>query len=376
MGWRHKDFGRRNDPDSSSDSMKILRRPQVLLVLVSGMLVVGALSFFVGHSTERFDGRQERMAADLQADRSTAPMGSVVFLDLAGHQLLPRYVDLAIGDGLRIRKGSGAEILLRVKGVVAESRSVTAPRTRVVLEIDGVEFSAFCGMLRSGSTGIGPIEAGGIKVGVEITKLVFSRITSKRTFNSYAAFRLGKDVRLAIWDPGQPMMADAMGNFIVDQPAWTRERYGNWLHKTDYGLHSAIDIFATTSRVPEKVRSPVDGVSYCYNKEAPPDSATMMKHVNIYSASEVGPRHEKILFRFLHLSQILVENGGQVRKGQVIGYTGHTGFNAAVGDHLHFEIRLNPSLLGMEFDDRILASIPVNPYPFLLEWWGNRGGRQ
>lgn len=316
------------------------------------------------------------MATYPQADRAATSDGNAGYLDLAGQQLLPRYVDLAVGEGLRIRKGNGTEILLRVKEVLAESRSSAAPRTRVILEIDGAKWAALCGMLQPGRAGIGPIEAAGLKIGVEITRLVFSEITTKPSFNSYAAFRLAKDVRLAIWDPGQPMMAAAIGDFIVEQPVWTREHYGNWLHKTDYGLHSAIDIFATTSGVPEKVLSPVDGVSYCYNKDAPPDSSSTMKHINIYSAAEVGPRHEKILFRFLHLSQILVENGSQVRKGQVIGYTGHTGFKAYVGDHLHFEIRLNPSLMDMEYDDNILASIPVNPYPFLLEWWGNpRGGK-
>lgn len=316
------------------------------------------------------------MAAEIEHNHKlSASAGSEGYLDLSGKQLLPAYVDLNIGDHLRIRCNDGRETHLLVRQVLAERKDGATPRTKVVLEIDGKTVEAYCGMLHPKLSGIAPVKAGSIMIGVEVTRLVFSRITRKKTFNSYAALRLTTDVRLAIWDPDQPIMAAASGIFIVDQPHWTRECFGNWLCKTNYGLHSGIDIFATTSGVAEKVRSPVDGVCFCYHKNAPEDSETIQKHVNIYSTAEVGPRKEKILFRFLHLSRILVENGEVVRQGQVIGLTGHTGFKAHIGDHLHFEIRLNPSLMGMEFNDDILASIPVNPYPFLLEWWHRRGER-
>jgi hypothetical protein len=50
-----------------------------------------------------------------------------------------------------------------------------------------------------------------------------------------------------------------------------------------------------------------------------------------------------------HLSKIEVKEGQEVRKGDKIGYTGHTGL--AGGDHLHF---------GM-----MVWGVPVNP----IEWW-------
>jgi hypothetical protein len=54
----------------------------------------------------------------------------------------------------------------------------------------------------------------------------------------------------------------------VAKPIWTKRKYGNWLHKTKYGFHSAIDIFATKNGTPEAVLSPVDGVVYkVYNKD-------------------------------------------------------------------------------------------------------------
>jgi murein DD-endopeptidase MepM/ murein hydrolase activator NlpD len=50
-----------------------------------------------------------------------------------------------------------------------------------------------------------------------------------------------------------------------------------------------------------------------------------------------------------HLSQIGVTPGQEVRKGDVIGFTGQTGL--AGGDHLHFGV--------------MVGGIPVNP----VEWW-------
>ncbi|WP_421902018.1 M23 family metallopeptidase [Maridesulfovibrio sp.] len=55
---------------------------------------------------------------------------------------------------------------------------------------------------------------------------------------------------------------------------------------------------------------------------------------------------------YSHLSQIDVEPGDMVAKGQVIGKTGATGM--AGGDHLHYGV--------------ICAGIPVNP----VEWWDGR----
>jgi murein DD-endopeptidase MepM/ murein hydrolase activator NlpD len=53
--------------------------------------------------------------------------------------------------------------------------------------------------------------------------------------------------------------------------------------------------------------------------------------------------------RYAHCAVILVKDGDFIRKGQLIGFVGTTGFST--GNHLHFEIRYN--------------AIPLNPLDFL-----------
>lgn len=289
------------------------------------------------------------------------------------YQILPHYVDLDVGQSVRVVKSDGKEIVIRVVSVQAESRRYACPLTRVDLEVGGERCVAYCGMLRRGAGGIAPLKVDGIVLGVEITRLVFSKMKhGPSLYNTYGNFRLRGDLRLAIWDEAHGIIRDTAGVFVVDQPTWTRNRFGNWLHITSYGIHSGIDVYPTRNGQPENVLSPVGGTIHgVYNRDVSPDDIERNKTVNIYGDSIVGPGGEKLLYRFLHFSEILVAEGDSVKRGQVIGLTGHTGFHPRIGDHLHFETRLNPSLFGYEPTDDPSATIPVNPYNFLLEWYDN-----
>lgn len=337
--------------------------PWLILVSVVLLLVIalGGRSFSLGWWRE---------TSQKQSRQKTAKKKTVNLQGRAGFQLIPQYVDLAVGDTFTIIKADGEKTDIRIAFIEVESAALSCPRTRVDLEVGKRTYAAYCGMKEPRSGGIAPVEIDGIKVGVEATRLLFSRIKGGSShFNTYEALRLRNDVRLAVWDASRGTMPGVRGRFVVDQAAWSRDRFGNWLHKTSYGIHSAIDIFATTHNVPEKVRSPVKGtVHSIYNRDGSPEDSRRSKAVNMYGDAVVGPAGEKVLYRFFHFSKVLVSVGQSVQPGQVIGLTGHTGFDPSIGDHLHFEVRLNPSHFGLRRKDGLSATIPVNPYYYLLEW--------
>jgi murein DD-endopeptidase MepM/ murein hydrolase activator NlpD len=58
---------------------------------------------------------------------------------------------------------------------------------------------------------------------------------------------------------------------------------------------------------------------------------------------------------YAHLSSWTVKEGQEVKKGEIIGYTGATGF--AGGDHLHFAV--------------MLSGYPVDPVEWFDQKWLN-----
>lgn len=92
------------------------------------------------------------------------------------------------------------------------------------------------------------------------------------------------------------------------------------------------------------------------NKEAPGIAAAEAGVVSYISTQRYAYGHHVIIDHpsglqtlYAHLSQIYVNQGDQVSRGQVIGKMGSTGRSSGV--HLHFEVRKN--------------GVPVNPLPFL-----------
>jgi murein DD-endopeptidase MepM/ murein hydrolase activator NlpD len=73
----------------------------------------------------------------------------------------------------------------------------------------------------------------------------------------------------------------------------------------------------------------------------------------IYGLTVVLDHGQGLSSLYGHLSTISVESGQEVKKGDIIGYTGRTGL--AGGDHLHFGI--------------MVSGIPVNPREWLYGHW-------
>ena len=287
-------------------------------------------------------------------------------------RITPYYIDLNRGDILKIIKEDSSKIVIGIKDIGIDSRRFSCPRTKVLIDMDGERKWLYCGMEEPKRRGIEPLCIRELKIGIEITRLLFSKIGRKKAspFNTFENFKLHKDLRMVIWDAHKPILQVSESAFVVDQPVWTRSKFGNWLHLTGYGFHSAIDIFASKNGTPEAVYSPVAGIVYnVYHKGGSAHSRRNSKAVNLYGKEMVGPHGERILYRFQHLSRIVVSKNEEVKAGQIIGFTGHTGFDPRIGDHLHFEIRMNPSCFAKSYNDDIFESIPVNPYFYLLEWW-------
>ena len=58
---------------------------------------------------------------------------------------------------------------------------------------------------------------------------------------------------------------------------------------------------------------------------------------------------QKISTLYAHMSRTAVKVGTYIKKGQVVGYEGSTGYST--GPHLHFEVRVNGK--------------PINPIKFI-----------
>lgn len=128
-------------------------------------------------------------------------------------------------------------------------------------------------------------------------------------------------------EPSAPLLAGGTG-----QLAWP---VGGRITQRPVWYHMAIDIA---------------------NKEAPGIAAAQSGVVSYVSFQTYAYGHHLIIDHggglqtlYAHLSQIYVEPGQQVGRGQLVGKMGSTGRSSGI--HLHFEVRKN--------------GVPVNPLPYL-----------
>lgn len=115
------------------------------------------------------------------------------------------------------------------------------------------------------------------------------------------------------------------------------------------------DYFYQGEKVDEKVHLGVDLASQA---NAPVQAANSGRVIfaernGIYGLAVVLDHGQGLSSLYGHLSAISVKPGQEVKKGDVIGYTGQTGL--AGGDHLHFGI--------------MVSGVPVNPREWLYGHW-------
>jgi murein DD-endopeptidase MepM/ murein hydrolase activator NlpD len=99
-------------------------------------------------------------------------------------------------------------------------------------------------------------------------------------------------------------------------------------------IHAGVDISAVTGT---PVHAAADGIVY------------QAEYAGHYGKMVVIEHGNGMTTRYAHLSRFDVVPGQEVRRGEVIAYSGATG--RVTAPHLHFEVRVGGS--------------PVNPYPYL-----------
>ena len=112
------------------------------------------------------------------------------------------------------------------------------------------------------------------------------------------------------------------------------------LQKSDGDLEKAIDFLRTsgaTGAEKKASRAANDGV------------IVLARYFGIYGNAVVIDHGYGLMSLYGHLSEIAVEEGQQIGRGDAVGRSGQTGL--AGGDHLHFTM--------------LLHGLPVNP----REWW-------
>lgn len=81
-------------------------------------------------------------------------------------------------------------------------------------------------------------------------------------------------------------------------------------------------------------------------KSATNGKVVKVEENNKYYGKTVEIENRGVIFKYAHLSEILVQNGIELNQGDVIGKMGSTGYST--GPHLHFEIRYNSKTVDPE----------------------------
>jgi murein DD-endopeptidase MepM/ murein hydrolase activator NlpD len=145
-------------------------------------------------------------------------------------------------------------------------------------------------------------------------------------------------------------------------PPDSAARSKHWRRRTH---EFAIDLF-TAEGTP--VRSVADGIVVLADRGwsgEDPFSTSSARGGNAVIVFEPATAR---FYRFCHLSQVAVEPGDFVSRGEAIGAVGHSGFNASLprhGHHLHFEVNQYDGSTVRPYNHRQLAALlrvmPVGP---------------
>jgi murein DD-endopeptidase MepM/ murein hydrolase activator NlpD len=146
----------------------------------------------------------------------------------------------------------------------------------------------------------------------------------------YNALKAQSDAIARLLKSRQSGQADApSGHGVLAYPipgAPITDYFGPRVHPIfgDTRMHTGID-FGASEGTP--IHAAADGVVVSAGVQGGYGNATIIDHGN------------SLATLYAHQSSMIVSAGQSVKRGQVIGYVGHTGY--ATGPHLHFEVRVD-----------------------------------
>jgi murein DD-endopeptidase MepM/ murein hydrolase activator NlpD len=100
--------------------------------------------------------------------------------------------------------------------------------------------------------------------------------------------------------------------------------------------HKGMDLVGKTSK---NIYSTVDGIVESARRDVNPNEPNNTKY-GMGNYIRIRDKVTGYRFYFAHLSKILVKQGQEVKKGDLIGVEGSTG--RSTGSHLHYEVRKIP----------------------------------
>ena len=193
------------------------------------------------------------------------------------------------------------------------------------------------------------------------------KLHQKRTKQAYHIAQLDRDIKKIIQENKEleklskylsklilkePNRTYGSGNFIFPVKGWVSSKYGNRIHPIFKRRikHQGID-FAAAKGTPIKAAD--SGKVIFAGRHGGYGNCVLIYH-------GTHPKTNKIISTFYaHQSRILVKKGDILRKGDVIGWVGDTGF--ATGPHLHFEVKV----IVKNKSNRIKYVSTVNPINYI-----------
>jgi len=154
---------------------------------------------------------------------------------------------------------------------------------------------------------------------------------------------------LLLWPVSNPVITQGFGVTISSKYFYNIGRY-----KTP--SHNGIDLKAS---IGTPIYAAEDGEVIAVGNQ------DLYCYKGAYGKFVVIRHYNNLTTLYAHLSLYIVKKGDIVKRGQVIGYSGNTGF--ATGPHLHFTVYFSPTFQMTQSNScgPMPIGAPINPLPYL-----------